>query len=62
MSGQATPGRDIFPRARIRRRDPQYLAGFHRAHAQAKLQDEIPACHIACVPRFALAWLAGFFA
>src|SRR5262245_14447669 len=55
VSGQTTPGRDIFPRAGIGRRDPQYLTVFHPAQPQAELQDEIPARHIARVPGFAFA-------
>src|SRR5258708_890739 len=55
MSGQATPGRDIFAGARIRRRDPQYLSGFHPAHPQAQFQHEPPTRHIAGVPSFAFA-------
>jgi hypothetical protein len=55
MSGQATPGRDIFAGARIRRRDPQYLSGFHPAQPQAQFQHEIPTRHIAGVPSFAFA-------
>src|SRR5438874_13302348 len=39
MPRQATPGRDIFPRPGIGRRNAQNLPGFHRAQAHAKFQN-----------------------